>query len=278
MVRGKRALTISIICGCVAVLAACVGLRTQHHSTSVVQYLYPKQQNHIETPTIPKLTLPIRVGIAFVPEGYNKIKDFTESDKMTLMNKVADHFKQYDFVESIQLIPSAYLQPNGSFANLDQIRTMYDIDVIALLSFDQTQFTDEGLTSITYWTLIGAYIVQGEKNATNTMVDAAVYDIPSRKMLFRAPGVSYIKSKSTPVNLSEQLRKDSVESFKQASDKLIVNLDKQLELFKQKVKNRPEEYQISRAPGYTGSGSFDWSYMLLVLLGLAGLVATRRHH
>lgn len=278
MFRGKRALTFSMICGCLAVLTACVGLRTQHHSTSVVQYLYPNQDKHIETPAIPKLRLPIRVGIAFVPEGYNKIKAFTESDRMTLMKNVADHFKKYDFVKSIQLIPSAYLQPKGSFANLDQIRTMYDIDVIALLSFDQTQFTDEGFASITYWTLIGAYIVQGEKNATNTMLDAAVYDIPSRKMLFRAPGVSYIKSKSTPVNLSEQLRQDSVDSFKQASDKLIVNLDKQLELFKEKVKNRPEEYQISRAPGYTGSGNFDLSYMLLLLLGLAGLVAARQRH
>jgi rhombotail lipoprotein len=112
---------------------------------------------------------------------------------------------------------------------------MYGIDVIALISYDQTRFTDRGVASISYWTIIGAYIVPGEKNDTHTMVDASVYDIKSRKMLFRAPGISHIKSKSTPVNLSEQIRIDSIEGFKQASEALIISLKEQLELFRERV-------------------------------------------
>jgi len=99
-----------------------------------------------------------------------------------------------------------------------------------LLSYDQTQFTEEGLASITYWTIVGAYIIPGEKNDTHTMVDAAVYDIQSRKMLFRAPGISHIKGLSTPVNLNEELRDDSIEGFKEASVDVIKNLDLQLDL------------------------------------------------
>ena len=87
------------------------------------------------------------------------------------------------------------------------------MDVIALASLDQTQFTDEGMFSLTYLTVVGAFVVPGDKNATHTMVDMAVYDIASRKLLFRAPGISYIKGLATPVNLREQLRNDSSAGF-----------------------------------------------------------------
>jgi hypothetical protein len=43
----------------------------------------------------------------------------------------------------------------GSFAYLDEVRTMFEVHVIALISYDQTQFTDEEFASITYRTLIG---------------------------------------------------------------------------------------------------------------------------
>ena len=247
-------------------LSSCGAQLSRHHSSSVVQYLYPDQSNHIETPGIPKLALPLKVGIAFVPESDKRNHHLTERDKMELMNAVSKDFKKYDFVHSIELIPSAYLTEKGSFANLDQIRTMYGIDVIALLSYDQTQFTDEGLASITYWTLVGAYIIPGEKNDTHTMVDASVYDIQSRKMLFRAPGINHIKSHATPVNLSEQLRTDSINSFKEASKELVANLEIQLELFKEKVKELPEEYKIVHKPGYTGGGSLDSTFLLFFVI------------
>ncbi len=263
----KYLLIISLLAGSM-VFTSCGTMRSHHRSSSAVQYLYPNQNNHIEKPAIPRLALPLKVGIAFVPERRRRYHTLTERDKMELMKEVSNNFKKFGFVKSIELIPSAYLRPKGSFANLDQIRTMYDIDVIALLAYDQTQFTDEGIASITYWTLIGAYIIPGEKNDTHTMVDASVYDIQSRKMLFRAPGTSHIKSRATLVNLSEQLRKDSLGSFKEASKDLVINLESQLELFKEKVKEVPEEYQIVHKPGYTGGGSLDGVLaVFLVVLG-----------
>lgn len=266
------------------------GFMTTNRSSSVVQYLYPNRTGYVETPDIPRLELPLRVGVAFVPEDtvesrslffpekIVKGQTLTERDKMELMEEVSKHFKKYDFVKSIELIPSAYLTKEGSFANLDQIRTMYGIDVIALLSYDQTQFTDEGVASITYWTLIGAYIIPGEKNDTHTMVDASVYDIQSRKMLFRAPGISHIKTKATPVNLSEQLRVDSMEGFKEASTDLVANLEQQLKLFKEKVKQTPADYQIVHKPGYTGGGSLDYIYIIILSMLASYWIWVKRNH
>jgi len=255
-------------------LAGCAG-QARYYS-SAVDYLYPGKDNPNEQVSVPVMALPIKVGIAFVPDSNSQRQRsfwpemfrgaasqpnplvLTEKQKVELMQKVAEHFRSYPFIGSIEIIPSAYLTPGGSFANLDQIRTMYGIDAVALVSYDQVQFTDEGATSFLYWTLVGAYLVPGEKNTTQTMIDAVVFDIKSRKMLFRAPGTSQIKGKATPVNLAEELRSDSGKGFEVAADDMVQNLDLQLNLFREKVKQSPEEYRVVHRPGYTGGADLGW--------------------
>lgn len=264
----RNGVLIIIVATVCAVTAGCGFRSTRHRSSSLAQYLYPDNHGHIETPGVPHLKLPLHVGIAFIPDDAGAHRTLTETDKFELMKSVGEHFVKHDFVKHIELIPSAYLKREGSFTNLEQISKIYGIDVIALISYDQTQFTDEGLASVTYWTLIGAYIIPGEKNDTHTMVDTAVYDIKSRKMLFRAPGINHIKSRATPVNLSEQLRVDSMAGFKAASAELVGNLETRLQLFKEKVKDTPGDYQIAHRPGYTGGGRFDG--LSLLLFGFGG--------
>jgi len=274
-------------------LAGC-GHTVQRYNSSAVDYLFPDKDHIVEKTGLPHLQLPIRVGVAFVPgnQGKNGYRSgglwtggsagredavLSETDKTVLLEKVGQRFETLEFIDTIEIIPSAYLVPQGSFFNLDQIRTMFDVDVIALVSYDQTQFTDEGVASITYWTLVGAYIVPGEKNATHTMVDAAVYDIKSRTLLFRAPGVSRIKSTATPVNLSEQLRKDRVTAFQQAADDLIVNLEEQLNRFRETIEKQPEKVKISRRAGYSGGGFTGGSFaVLFAVAGIVGWCLNRR--
>ena len=220
------------------------GCATQaRYYSSAVDYLYPGRSDPIERPAVPVMTIPIKVAIAFVPDaGSQRERNIwqeimpamskkpaglvlTEKQKVDLMQEVSAHFRKYPYIGSIEVIPSTYLSPKGSFANLDQIRTMYGVDAVVLLAYDQVQFTDEGAASFLYWTIVGAYMIPGEKNTTHTMMDAVIFDIKSRKMLFRAPGVSQIKGKATPVNLSEELRVDSERGFQEAAKDLINNLD-----------------------------------------------------
>lgn len=262
---------IAVTTFCLA-LTACMAGRESYRSASVMQYLYPDKKEHVETPTIPELTLPLRVGIAFVPGEQNDWKQtLSEEKKMELMKKIAAQFKQYPFIKGIELIPTMYLKRSGSFTNLDQIRRMYDIDVIVLLSYDQVRHTDEDMRSLGYWTIVGLYMVRGELNETNTLLDAAVFDIASRKLLFRAPGISSVKANATPVNQSEQLRRSGDEGLEQAEAQLIVNLKAQLEEFKVKVKESPQDYKIQRRAGYTAGGSLGKAYLGVVTL--AGILA-----
>ena len=167
MDKTTRCLTFALI----VFISACSGQQTRTTS-SVVDYLYPSESDVAIQPSIPVLNIPLKVGIAFVPgqrqqsHGMNFWASgvvggnvLTEANKHDLLNKVAEPFKALEFVSEIEVIPSTYLTAGGSFSNLEQIKTMYGIDVIALVSYDQVQFTDPDFLSLTYWTLVGAYII-----------------------------------------------------------------------------------------------------------------------
>ena len=252
--------------------------RKHHEATSVVQFLYPDKNLPFVQPQIPTLRLPLRVGVAFVPTGsrggYMPASGLNEVQKTELMRKVAAQFKALPFVQSIEIVPATYLRPGGGFENLDQLRALMGIDVVALIAYDQTQTSDSTEAALTYWTIVGAYIVEGQRNTTHTLMEAVVYDIPSRSLLFRAPGTNSIKNHATLVRNQYDLRKSSVESFDAASTQMTTNLAQELELFKVRAKEAPETVRIEHKPGYTGGGSLDAAFAAVLAL-LAGAAAIR---
>lgn len=263
------------------VLSGCSNQRVNTKS-SVMEYLYPTSDDTLVTPSIPHLKLPLRVGVAFVPEsaentssrnlwtGRSYSGKITEFKKNEILESVSDNFRALEFVSNIEVIPSAYLTPGGSFANMSQIKTMYGIDVIALVSYDQVQFTDEGALSLSYWTIVGAYLVSGEKNDTSTLMDTVVYDIASKTMLFRAPGTSRVMGNSTLVNLSEELRADSIQGFEIAAQDMVENLKTQLATFQERIKENPDQVKISHRDGAGSVGIVPIS-ILFFLLALSRL-------
>ena len=221
-----------------------------NYKTSLIRFLDSDENIvKIQETMGPAITVPLKVGFAFAP-SLDYGRGFPETERMSLMQAIASKFNEYKFVESIELIPSIYLEEGGGFSNLDKLKQLFDIDVIMLLSYDQSQFQDTGAWSITYWTIIGAYIVQGEKNDTHTLMDAALFHIPSRKMLFRASGTNHIKNRSTPINLSEEAREDSLNGFHQASMVLAKNLKVKLYYFRKAIRSPSGKFKLLLKPGY----------------------------
>lgn len=258
-------------------VTACVGIRgprKSERSSSVVDFLYPNQAQPLITPGIPVLRLPLRVGLAFVPTrgGYTWAGDFSEAQKNQLLERVADAFRAEKFIGSLEVIPSTYLRAGGGFDNLDRLRGLMGLDVVVLVAYDQVQFTDQNKLSLAYWTIVGAYLFKGNKNDTDTLLEAVVYDIPSRKLLFRAPGANRMKATSTGIEAGENLRRDSAASFDQAADDLIANLHTELAAFRERAKQAPDEVRIEHRAGYTGGGALSgWLAGVLLLLGLGRL-------
>lgn len=265
-------------------LNGCLYMQNQSRSySSIAAFLYPaKTQSSAdieEKPSVPNLNIPMKVGIAFVPESCGTYKRFNidENLKTELMESIAQEFKKREFINKIEIIPSSYLQRKGSFSNLEKVKKIFDVDVVVLLSYDQVQYTDQSFLSLVYYyTVVGRYVFNGDQNDTVTLIDATVYDIKSKKLLFRAPGNSQIKGDAKRAYLNEELRKDSHEGFKVATLSTISNLDKELENFRRKIREKKAEVKITYSRGYSGGGYNNIVSVVTMLLLLGFIVLRKR--
>ena len=256
--------------------------------SSALEFLYPKGSPGV-SPADVRLTLPVRVGVAFAPDTSLGQQAFTETQKQALLSRIAAAFQGQEGIKSVEVIPSSHLVSQGGFDNLYQLSTAFGIDLIALISYDQVQFRDSGASSWAYLTIVGAYFVRGEKNETRTVLDAVVYDIASRAMLFHATGINEEKASSTPIEATRAMRKLSEKDFDEATDSLIANLGTALGQFREQAKTGTvrgpgtpaitlaSTGKLTPAPGQQGAGALGAAEMaLLAVLGSAAAGVFRR--
>jgi rhombotail lipoprotein len=213
---------------------ACVAAGTTQRA-SVLEFLYPEGSAAVP-PSDVHLDLPVRVGLGFAPAESHHSGMLSETQKQQLLARVADAFRAQEGIDGIDVIPSHQLTPKGGFTNLDRLQSMYGIDLMALVSYDQSQFDETNAASLTYWTIIGAYFVPGDDTDTHTFVDTSVFDIRSRAMLFTAAGTSRISERSAAVDVAADLREHSAEGFDQAFTSMIGELDANLAQFREQAK------------------------------------------
>lgn len=276
--RYARTIKTLILLFTILSVSACASWRSHRGATqaaSMVDYLYPDaKEPPAMTPTVVKLRPPVRVGIAFVP-GKNWGDNFSEAQRMRLLERVKASFSQHQYIGKIEIIPSQYMRAKGGFANLEQVARMFDVEVVALLSYDQVQFNDANALSVLYWTVIGAYVINGEQYDVQTMVDAAIFDVQSRKLLFRAPGTSQVKGSASLNGFTEKARNARVDGYEKAVDQLIPQLQTELDGFRERIKN-DAGYRVENKAGYKGGGALGWISVALVALLAALAYAVRR--
>ncbi|MGI2259061.1 rhombotarget lipoprotein [Shewanella sp. GXUN23E] len=235
-------------------------------SSSLVNFLYPDNDARIEhQPQIPLLRLPVTVGLAFVPAANQYQNPLSKNQQQELLSKVKQAFVGRDFIGRIEIIPSTYLQPGGGFTNLEQVARLYDVEVMALVSYDQLSQSTENNAALLYWTIVGMYLIPGNENQVQTFVDTAVFDVASRKLMFRAPGLSKVADTSSAVRLDENLSRQSSEGFALAVDDMIVNLNDELDQFKTRVKEE-KVARVEHKAGYSGGAAGGVSLLLLTMV------------
>jgi rhombotail lipoprotein len=268
--------------------SACV---VQHRTTSnVLDFLYPQGAAAVSAGDV-TLQLPVRVGVAFAPPSESWRDTFSEIQKKTLLERVAEAFRDREILGSVQVVPSSMLKSQGGFENLHQLAAAFGLDVMVLVSYDQFQLSESGKASWTYWTVVGAYLVKGERNETRTVLEAIVYDIPSRAMLFNASGQSEISGRSTPIDMSRAMRKRGEQGFDEAMDTLIAELESALAVFETQAMTGTIRGQgtpaiqivdVSGEPVKSGGGGGALSWpetVLIVIVSAVALVGEmRRRH
>ena len=254
-----------VLQGCSSFWGLYSGQSRRGVSSSLVDYLYPGgEEPPPHSDTIPQLDLPLRVGLAFVPSRYESdMPALSETAKAKLLENVRANFLDRDYIAHIEIIPDTYMRGSRGFTGLEQLGRLYQLDSIALVSYDQVVSSEDTAASFLYWTIIGAYVIKGSQNEVQTFVDTAVFDIPTHRLLFRAPGLDKDSSKSTLIGLPEEVREARMASFERAMANMTTNLATELDRFEQRTR---EDNSVA-----TVSGGSSGVLFFLVLAACAGL-------
>lgn len=244
------------LAGIIAVALAvggCAGMSKesrQRQVASMLSYLFPgSSEPPAPSDAVAVINVPFRIGVAFVPDNADPQFRLSEADRLKLAGQVRDAFAKYPFIRDIEAVPSVYLESGGGFPNIDRIAALLRLDAIALVSYDQVQHADASALSLLYWTGIGAYVVPGDRYDVLTVVETAVFDIKSRRLLMRAAGTSNVKGSATLIGFSGQSREARLKSFEEAVAQMIGNLHGEVKSFRERAPKDPK-VKLVLPPGY----------------------------
>jgi rhombotail lipoprotein len=278
-----RILTALILVILATTLAGCELVSCRHcrsearNSSSLVDFLYPNGARLPARNSIPALKLPVRVGLAFLPSRNGATAEGLEAARReALLERIRQRFASRKFVGQIVLVPDYYLSGNRGFDGLAGVQRLYNVDVLALVSYDQVSYRDDNTWSLGYLTIVGAYVMKGTRHDVATLMDLAVVDPASRSILLRAGGTDERHGTTTLVSENRQTRESRTEGFDQATDQLIDHFDTALTQFEADVREGKANVNVVDHDGRTvsgGGGSFDWFWLAV----LAFVLACRGH-
>lgn len=242
------------------------------------------------------LTIPAKVGVTFVPDD-PATKNIPDTTKIEVIESVRSQLvKHTKYIASAQSIPPMYLTPKGGIGNLEQVARQFDVDVIVILGANQFQkYERNPFAAFMDITIIGAFVIPGNTVDTSTVLEAAVYHVPSRALIFRTDGTNETSSRSTFYNSFRSAQNAAVNSIEEASKKLVISIGKALMHFEnfdvskaseikptgggssENAGVEPQNYwgQVSKYRS-TGGGSFDAGWILLAGMGLVCAAINRR--
>jgi rhombotail lipoprotein len=251
VVRGAQIIVAMVFAAVMVSGCGSMAMKESKQTASLVDYLYSGQQpkDQMQQASITELKIPLRIGIAFVPGVADPKFGITEVEQIRWSTQIKEAFEKYPFVGNLVVIPTAYLKSGGGFESLQQLATSFNLEVIALLSYDQIQFSEANKLAITYLYLVPAFVVPGNEYDIHTRLEATVFDVRTRKLLFRAPGTSIVKGSSSMVNFSERSRQARAEGFDKALEELIPNVDAALQAFRKQAQDDPA-IRLSLPAGY----------------------------
>jgi rhombotail lipoprotein len=240
--------------------------RQQQSTTPLVGFLYADGQVP-EQNAQPELRLPIRVAVSFLPRsgGYPGHQP-AAAEKEQVLTTLRDNFRSLPYVTEIVIIPDYYLHSDkgDGLMQIEQLSRLFNFDLFALVSYDQVQTNYQNDRSLAYLTIVGAFLVRGDRNETHTLLDVAVIHPKSRALVMRAGGVSSLKGNTTAIDVERHTDAQSTKGFEEATLHLVTNFRRELADFEQRVRDGTAPVKVVREPSKGGGGALDpWSLAML---------------
>jgi rhombotail lipoprotein len=187
--------------------------------------------------------------------------------KKNTLEQVKASFAAVEYIDRIEVIPELYTSSRGQGPQLDQLRQLYQLDVLALVSYDQLVNRKENLLAVTYLSIVGNYIFPGSHFDVSTLIDLAVIDLDSKRLLFRAAGTHASKGTSAEAYTRHRYDRHQSQGFASAMHTMIGNLNLALNQFEERLKaKRPgDDIRVEARPGYQMNTHW-WMITLLSLV------------
>ena len=259
-----------------ACLAGCMGMydvRRHQASSSLVDFLYGNQQVPPVDAEV-QLQLPIRIGLSFLPG--DGIHELAPAERARALAAIRENFKSLPYVSEIVPIPDYYLRTSRredeatGLSQVEQLSRLYQLDLYALVSYDQITDSTMNPASLAYWTIVGAYIVPGDRNETHTLVDLAVIDPRTRSLVLRSGGTSSLKGHTTSVDVERHAGAQRSRGFELATINLVDNFKRELVDFEARVQEGTATVKVVRNLSSGGGGGGALDPLLLIFLGALG--------
>ncbi|MFO1410455.1 MAG: rhombotarget lipoprotein [Steroidobacteraceae bacterium] len=250
--------------------------RHAHGSSSLVSFLYPEGTDAVPGNELPTLPVPLRVGLAFLPERSGAtVSGLEAARRERIMQRIAEHFRSRKFIADIVEIPDYYLGGVRGFDGLAGVGRLYKVDVMALVSYDQVGHQDDRGLSFGYLTIVGAYVLKGTRQDVTTLVDMAVVDPATRSIILRAGGTDTRAHNTTYVGSEVDARQAAADSFDAAAGQLIGHFDAALTQLEADIRAGRSTVKVHHRDGGGGGGGGGGDFGALALAGIAALAATR---
>jgi rhombotail lipoprotein len=249
------------------------------NSSSLVSFLYPDGKLPPTENSVPELRIPLRVGLAFLPSRSSAgAAQLEAAQKEMLLEKIRARFVNRKFVSEIVIIPDHYLMSSQGFAGLEGVQRLYDIDLMALASYDQITHKDDNKLSLGYLTIVGAYLLKGSSLEVATLIDLAVVDPATRSLVLRAGGTDRQHGTSTLVDEQRDSRRASATGFDVATEHMIGKFDTELTRFEADIRAGKANVRVVRRNRDSKSGGGAGSFDFAGILGLLMLALVRMMH
>ncbi len=122
--------------------------------------------------------------------------------------------------------------------------------------------------SLGYLTIVGAYVLKGNRYDVSTLVDLAVVDPASRSLVLRAGGTDVRHGNATLANSALEERQKSGYGFSAAGDQMIGHFDTALNGFETEVRAGHANVRVVHKDG-SGGGAMGWAELGFLALFLA---------
>jgi rhombotail lipoprotein len=246
------------------------GIHAQN-SSSLVEFLYPHGSLPPEQNAVPQLRIPLRVGLAFLPTRQSDSLDSLDAaHREEVLERIRQRFLSRKFVADIVILPDYYLTGRQGFEGLAGLQRLYNVDLVALVSYDQVTHEDSNNWSLGYLTIVGAYVLKGDRHDVSTLLDLAVVDPATRSLVLRAGGTDTRHGNTTLINSQRDTRETTRESYDAAAEQMIQHFDAALVTFEGDVRSGKAPVRVVRNndAGHSsgGGGGIDWLTLLVLLM------------